>query len=60
MRFFLDDPELAKEVSYLYEDNSYAVAIALMLRKEEKDRTKSAKVREPVPSGGWHEGAFVL
>jgi hypothetical protein len=44
MRFFLDDPELFEEVSYLYEDNSYAVAIAFMLRKEERNREKSHKV----------------
>ena len=42
VRFFLDDPELFEEVRYLYEDNTYAVAIASMLRSEEKNREKSS------------------
>ena len=60
MRYFLDSYEFIEDAKYLYNGNEYATTLAFMLRKEEKDRTKSAKVREPVPSGGWHGGGFVL
>jgi hypothetical protein len=43
MRFFIDDPALFDELIYLYENNTYAVAIASMLRAEERQREESGK-----------------
>jgi hypothetical protein len=43
MRFFIDDPALFDELVYLYEDNTYAVAIASVLRAEERNRERSLK-----------------
>ena len=43
MRFFIDDPALFDELTYLYEDNDYAVAIATMLRSEERQREEQVQ-----------------
>jgi hypothetical protein len=54
MRFFIDDPALFDELTYLYEDNTYAVAIASMLRKEEIHRerpTQTAAKTKGCPQG---------
>jgi hypothetical protein len=42
MRYFLDDPELIEEVTYLYEGNDYAVALASILRAEERKRDQKS------------------
>ncbi len=48
MRFFIDDPALFDELTYLYEDNAYAVAIATMLRAEERNNEKSSRSSKKV------------
>jgi hypothetical protein len=50
MRFFIDDPALFDELTYLYEDNTYAVAIASMLRSEEKHRERPRQVAKEAKS----------
>ena len=42
MRYFLDDPQLIEEVTYLYEGNDYAVALASILRAEERKRDQKS------------------
>ena len=48
MRFFLDDANLFEETLCLYEDNAYAVAIATMLRAEERNNEKSSQSSKKV------------
>ena len=48
MRYFLDSYDFLQDAIYLYEDCEYATTIAYMLRAEERQREKSAKVTRKV------------
>lgn len=48
MRYFLDSYDFLEDAIYLYDECEYATTIAYMLRSEERQREKSAKIATKV------------